>query len=68
MAKPKQIYRPGPVARKPDLKVIEKFIDFLVAEIEDELKKPYVDWMLAKSDFRTFLDKYLTMYKAKEGL
>jgi hypothetical protein len=48
--------------------IIEDFIDFLADELEEEKHKPYVDWMQAKGDFRTFVSGYLLKYKQREGL
>jgi hypothetical protein len=51
-----------------EVKAIEGFIDFLHEEFNEELHKPYVDWALAKQDFRTFIAGYLLKFKQKEGL
>lgn len=45
---------------------IQKFIDFLYGKFNGELTGPYVDWALAKTDFKTFAAGYLAEFMKEE--
>ena len=53
--------------KKSEVQLIERFVDFLYEKFNGELTGPYVDWALAKTDFKTFAAGYLAEFIKKEG-
>ena len=52
--------------KKSEVARLERFVDFLYEQFNGELTGPYVDWALAKTDFRAFAAGYIAEFKKRE--